>query len=293
MKKLSLFLIFVIIILTAGCGKADVAEDKGKPQVYASFYAIYDFVSAIGGDKIEVHNMVPSGAEPHDWEPSAKDMMGLYEADILFYNGLGMEGWIDKVKASIGDSAECVMLSEGITDEAADPHIWLDPKNALKMAEKIKDVLCEKDTVFKNYYEKNYYRLAAEIEAVDNEYKDALSDVKSNKLVVAHEAYGWLCSAYGLEQIPIEGISAEGEPSPSRMRELVDIVNKNNIKYIFYEELVSPKIAQSLADETGAELLELDPFEGLSDEKIAEGKTYVDIMRDNLENIKKALANGE
>lgn len=290
MKKLFLFLILWFTAITTGCSKAESTADSGKPQIYTSFYAIYDFVSAIGGDKIEVHNMVPSGTEPHDWEPSTMDMARLYDADILFYNGMGMESWIDKVADSVGDDVEYVMLSEGIADEnSSDPHIWLDPDNALKMAEKIKDTLCEKDAVFKDYYEKNYYKLAAEIEAVDKEYTEAFTGVKENKIVVAHEAYGWLCKAYGLEQIAIEGISAESEPSPSKMKELVNTLKQNNIKYVFYEELVSPKVAQSLADEAGAELLELNPFEGLSDEEIAEGKTYTVVMRDNLENLKKAL----
>ncbi len=290
MKKLFLFLIAVVMMIITGCSKTENTANSGKPQIYTSFYAIYDFVSAIGGDKIEVHNMVPSGTEPHDWEPSTKDMADLYDADILFYNGMGMESWIDKVTAAVGDNVEYVMLSDVIADKSSsDPHIWLDPENALKMAEKIKNTLCEKDAVYKDYYEKNYYNLADEIKAVDSEYKEALTGIKNNKIVVAHEAYGWLCKAYGLEQIAIEGISAESEPSPSKMKELVNILLENNIKYVFYEELVSPKVAKSLADEAGAELLELNPFEGLSDEEIKEGKTYTVVMRDNLKNLKTAL----
>ncbi len=290
MKKIFLFLIIGLLALTGCSSETEKSGDYTKPQVYASFYGIYDLVSAIGGDKIDVYNMVPSGTEPHDWEPSTKDMAKLSQADILFYNGMGMESWIDKVKASAGDNVYYSELSQGIGDEnSSDPHIWLDPQNALKMAEKIKDVLCERDYVYKDYYEKNFNSLASEITAVDEEYKAALSDIKDNKIVVAHEAYGWLCSAYGLEQIAIEGLSAEGEPSPSKMQELINTINENNIKYIFYEELVSPKVAQSLADETGAELLELNPFEGLSDEEISQGKNYISVMRENLENLKTAL----
>lgn len=290
MKKL-----FVLIMLMAigftGCSTTETAENESsKPQVYCSFYGIYDFVSTIGGDKIDAYNIVPTGTEPHDWEPSTVEMAKLTKADIIFYNGMGMESWIDKVRESAGDGVKYIELSQGIGDEnSPDPHIWLDPENAVKMAEKIKDSLCELDAVYKDYYEKNCNELVAEINEVDKEYTEALANIENNKIVVAHEAYGWLCNAYGLEQIAIEGISAEGEPSPSKMQELINTIRDNDIKYIFFEELVSPKVAESLAAETGAELLVLNPIEGLTDEEIAEGKNYISIMRENLENLKIAL----
>ena len=157
------------------------------------------------------------------------------------------------------------------------------------MAEKIKDTLCEADAVYKDYYERNFNQLISEIQLVDDEFNAAFSDIKNNKIVVAHEAYGWLCKAYNLEQIAIEGISAEGEPSPSKMQELINSIKENDIKYIFFEELVSSKVAETLASETGAELLVLNPIEGLTQEEIAQGKNYVSIMRENLANLKKAL----
>ncbi len=290
MKKFILVLISVIIILTVGCSKSEITVESTKPQVYCSFYGIYDFVSEIGGDRIDVYNMVPTGTEPHDWEPSTKDMADLIKADVIFYNGLGMEGWIDKVKSSVGEDVKFVELSEGIADENTnDPHIWLDPNNAEKMCISILDELCELDSVNSNVYEQNSSNLISEIQKVDNEYKTALTGISNNKIVVAHEAYSYLCKAYGLEQIPIEGISADSEPSPSKMKELINTLIDKNIKYVFFEELVSSKVAETLAAETGAELLELNPIEGLTDEEIANGDNYVSVMRKNLANIKIAL----
>ncbi|MGN1318518.1 MAG: metal ABC transporter substrate-binding protein [Lachnospirales bacterium] len=288
MKKILAFLLLAAITIT-GCSKrAEVSSDK--PQIYCSFYGIYDFASKIAGDKADVHNMVPTGTEPHDWEPSTKDMASLTKADIVFYNGLGMEGWIDKVKASVGNNVKFVELSQGIeSDENSDPHIWLNPQNALKIAENIKDTLCESDLVYKDYYESNFYELEIKLNELDNQFKTELQNKKDNKIVVAHEAYSYLCDAYGLEQTAIEGVSAEGEPSPSKMQEIIKYIKDNNIKYIFFEELVSPKVAKSLADETGCELLVLNPFEGLTDEEIADGKDYISIMRENLDNLKIAL----
>lgn len=290
MKKIILALICVVIILTVGCSKSEITVESTKPQVYCSFYGIYDFVSEIGGDRIDVYNMVPTGTEPHDWEPSTKDMADLIKADVIFYNGLGMEGWIDKVKSSVGEDVKFVELSEGIADENTnDPHIWLDPNNAEKMCISILDELCELDSVNSNVYEQNSSNLISEIQKVDNEYKTALTGISNNKIVVAHEAYSYLCKAYGLEQIAIEGISADSEPSPSKMKELINTLIHKNIKYVFFEELVSSKVAETLAAETGAELLELNPIEGLTDEEIANGDNYVSVMRKNLANIKIAL----
>ncbi len=279
-------LIIMAIFLLTGCSKA---VDSGKPLVYTSFYAIYDFASEIAGDKAEVYNMVPTGTEPHEWEPTVRDMARLSEADVLFYNGLGMESWIDSVKSALeASSVEFVELSESIQEEN-DPHIWLDPKNAKIMCREITDVLCSVDSANSKYYEENYSRYAAELDALDDSYKSAVNAVPENKrkIVVSHEAYGCMCSAYGLEQAAVEGMSAESEPSPAKVEEIIDYINSNNIKYIFYEELVSPKVAQTIADETGCQLLPLDPFEGVSKEGVQ--YNYISVMNKNLENIKIAL----
>lgn len=290
MKKF--FAIFMLILIAfTGCSNVQEKQtDSGKPQIYCSFYGIYDIVGKIAGDKAEIHNMVPTGTEPHDWEPSTKDMAELTKADIVFYNGLGMESWTDKVKSSVGDNVKFIELSQGIAaDNSSDPHIWLNPQYALKMAENVKDTLCELDAVYKDYYEKNYYTFEIAVNDLDNRYKAELSAKKDNKIVVAHEAYSYLCEAYGLEQTAIEGISAESEPSPSKMQEIIGYIKENNIKYIFFEELVSPKVAQAIAEEAGCELLTLNPFEGLTDEEIAEGKDYIAVMNENLKNLKTAL----
>lgn len=290
MKKISLLLMSILLIFSTGCNMEKQIKYPDKPQIYTSFYCIYDFANTIGGDKIEVHNLVPTGTEPHDWEPSTRDMAYISEGDILFYNGAGMESWIDKVTASAGEKIKYVELSENIAgDEVSDPHIWLDPLNAVKMAEKIKETLCEIDSLNTDYYNNNFMEFKKQAENVDNEYKSAFNNISDKKIVVAHEAYGWLCKAYGLEQTAIEGLSAEGEPSPIKMQELVETIKQNNIKYIFYEELISPKVAKSLSDESGTQLIELNPFEGLTDEEIAEGKNYISVMKENLENLKKAL----
>lgn len=286
MKKI---IILALMLILTGCGSAPV-KTSNKPQIYTSFYAIYDFVEKIGGDKVDVHNLVPSGTEPHDWEPSSKDMLNLNSADVLFYNGLGMESWIDKVKGAVnGENPKYVELSAPFEHTKNDPHIWLDPKNVITMSQEICDTLSDLDPSNEEYYKENLAIFTAQLNKLDNDFKTQLSNVSSKKIVVSHEAYSYLCSAYGLEQTSIDGISADSEPSPAKMKEIADYIKTNNVKYIFFEELVSPKIAQSLADETGVQLLALNPFEGLDQEDIDNGADYISVMEENLKNLVTAL----
>lgn len=289
MKKLLLVLIIVLQTLT-GCNNVKQA-DADKLQVYTSFHCIYDFAKEIGGDKIDAYNVVPSGTEPHDWEPTAHDMAKLSNADVLFYNGLGMEHWVDKVNSSV--QINSVALSDYVkVDDQLDPHIWLDPENAMNMAEGIYQVLCQLDNENSQYYLDNYNSFKTQLEALDNTFEQQLMPYKNSSIVVAHEAYGYLCSAYGLNQIPIDGVSADSEPSPQKMQEIINYIKDNNIKAVFYEELISKKTAETIAAETDAVLLPLNPFEGLSGEEIEAGENYISVMEENLVNLKTALERG-
>ena len=286
MKKITICAIIFCLIFSSACTKKQ--EDNKKTQVYTSFYAIYDFAKTICGDYADVHNIVPSGTEPHDWEPGTQDMLAISNADVVFYNGLGMENWIDKVKTSIENpDVKFVELSAEVdTIDNADPHIWLDPENVIIMCKTISDTMCQADPENEAAYKANLAEFTKELTQLNNEFEDSLRNIKTNKLVVSHSAYGYMCSAYGLEQCPIEGIGAESEPSPSQMKEIIEYIKNNKIKYIFYEELVSPKIAQTISKETDTELLPLNPFEGSEQEE-----DYLTVMRKNLKNILISLSN--
>ena len=296
-KIVSFFCVIMCFSFLFGCGKNDVQVDSSKLQVYTSFYGVYDFVSKIGGDKIQLYNVVPTGTEPHNWEPTAGDMRNFSTADLLFYNGAGMEGWIDSVKQSVeNDKIKYINLSDGIdlikTDpqnNICDPHIWLNPLNAKKEAYTIKNALSEADPANSDFYSKNYDDFAKKADDLNKQFSDTLNNCNNKTIVVAHEAYGYLCKAYGIEQIAIEGLSADSEPSPAKMAEVSEFVKNNNIKFIFFEELLSPKAASVISEETGVGLLVLNPFEGLSQEDIDKGFDYFSVMYENLENIKKAL----
>lgn len=293
MRNLLMYLsVLILSVILVGCSNVNIESDK--PQIYTSFYALYDFTKEIVGDNADVYNMVPAGTEPHDWEPTVQDMSNINNADVLFYNGLGMESWIDKVKSSLVDSEvrfEELSLGVPVDENGTDPHIWLNPKNVEIMCKNILDTLCEIDPDNKGIYEVNYNNYMVSLNSLDKSYSDTISNLYNRSIVVSHEAYNYLCNAYGLKQIAIDGISADSEPSPDKMKDLINFVNENNIKYIFYEELLSQKTAEILAQETGTKLLQLNPFEGLTDEEMSRGENYISVMYENLENIKTALVN--
>lgn len=297
--------------LLTGCGTqpADTAAGDGRLRVLTSFYPMYDFACKIGGDCIDVTNMVPSGTEPHDWEPSTNDLKNLEKADVFIYNGADMEPWADDLLVSRSDTLHVVEASENVelrtTDgehehahehEDADhhhgdfdPHVWLDPENAKIEMEAIRDALCAADPENSTVFQSNYEKYAAELDALDAEFREKLAPLPNRTIVVAHEAFGYLCDAYGLTQVGIEGLSPDSEPDPGRMAEVIDFVREHSISTIFFEELVSPKVAETIASETGAQAKMLSPLEGLSDEQAAAGADYFSVMHDNLAALMEAL----
>ncbi len=303
MKKSILLLSAVLSIsLLAGCsGTGSVKKDSGKLSVTASFYPLFDFAVKIGGDKADVTNLTPSGVEPHDWEPSSNDMITLENADILVYNGSGMESWTDSALSALSNKdlivveasrglADLTAASEDGSGTAADPHVWLDPECAKAEMKAILDAYIKADPENESYYQANYDKYAAEFDQLDKEFSDALSGLTQKNIVVAHEAFGYLCRAYGLTQMPIEGLAADSEPSSSRMSEIIDFVRENNVKVIFFEELVSPKVAEAIAKETGAGTAVLNPLEGITADQQKTGEDYFSIMRENLATLTASLA---
>ena len=300
---------------------ADTSSDK-KLKVMASFYPMYDFATKVGGDKVEVTNMVPAGTEPHDWEPAATDIKNLEDADVFIYNGAGMEHWTEDVQNSLDNKDLTVVeASKGLPllegkeeeeDESADsdsaenadkedssdseseevtydPHVWLNPLNAKTEMENIKNAFVEADPDNKDYYEQNYETYAEKFDQLDQEYKDGLSNTKSKDLITSHEAFGYLCQAYGLNQVGIEGLSPDSEPDASRMDEIIKFAKENNVKTIFFEEHVSPKVSETIADEIGAKTAVMNPIEGLTDDEISAGEDYFSVMESKLKTLEEAL----
>ncbi|MGB9809229.1 MAG: metal ABC transporter substrate-binding protein [Caldanaerobacter sp.] len=285
----------VILILTAmlfALTSCSTADNSSKPLVYASFYPIYNLTSKIAGDKLEIKTIIPPGVEPHDWEPSTKDVANMTKAKVILYLGLGMDSWIQKIKAN-APNVDFYEVSKGVTPilegGQPNPHIWLSPKEALIMAKNINDSLKQSFPQYSNYFDKNYETLKNQLEKLNQEYSHDLSNTKHKTFIVYHSAFDYLARDYGLKQEALVGIDEEAEVSPARMAKVINIIKNENIKYIFTEPLSSPKPMQTIAKETNTKILPLNPIEGLTKVEEKEGKDYLKLMEENLENLKKAL----
>lgn len=299
MKEIGLLIALCMFQLLTGCNvelqntRNFVEEDK--IAVVTTIYPMYDFVKNIAGDKAEVINLVPAGMEPHDFELSTGDMRLLEQADLFVYNGAGMEHFVDRtLEALSNDKLLVVEAAEDIaaieSDEGhTDPHTWLSVKNAMGEAAAIKDALVKIDSENAEYYEYNYAAYKEKLEKLDGEYRDELAELSRHTIVVAHEAFGYLCQEYGLRQEAIEGLTADSEPDSARMKEIIDFCKQEDIRVIFFEELVSPKVAETIAGETGAKTMVLNPIEGLTAEQQEAGLDYIGLMEANLEALKEAL----
>lgn len=299
-KSLILILALVICVFPLGaCQNNQQSSNSNststKPIVYASFYAMYDLTKKVGGDKIELYNMLDKGMEPHDFEPSASDIINLENADVFVYNGANMEHWVDKIKDSLQSTKLiCVEASAGVellsSEQQSDPHVWLSPKNAKIEANNIKNALVKADPSNTASYEKNYTSLSKELDALDKEYSSTISSFSKKDIVVAHRAYSYLCKEYGLNQMAISGLSPDVEPDPASMAKTIDFCKSNNVKTIFFEETASSKVAQVIADELSATVSVLNPLEALSKDELAAGDDYFSIMRKNLVALEGALS---
>lgn len=289
MKKI--FIISLIITLLGGCTQSIEKEDKCT--VYTSFYGMYDFVQMIAGDKAQIKQLIPSGVEAHDWEPGTGDMINLSEADVFVYSGMNMEPWVEKVLGSINnENLVIVEASNGINaleeGKNTDPHVWLNPNNALIELKNITDGLILADGENADFYRNNFETVKVKITELDSKFKEATAKLTDNEIIVTHGAFGYLCDAYGLTQRTIEGLTGESDPSSAAIRDIIDYMNNNGKKALFYIKSEGDKIAETISNETGATLYTLNPFENGAD-----NKDYFEVMNENLENIKEALGKNE
>jgi zinc transport system substrate-binding protein len=315
MKKiLCLIVVMMMMAVLGGCARREVpkqAVSVPKIKVIATVYPVYDFVRQVGGDKVEVSMLVPAGAEPHEWEPTAKDLVKIKDAKAVFYQGAGFEHWMEKaLTKEILGNAQAVELSKGLPlikeeekdehgdghlhgagrENDVDPHLWLDPILAQQEIKIIAEALGSIDPVNKEYYMNNADRYTAELNKLHQEFQAGLNTLKRREIVTSHAAFGYMAKRYGFRQIAIMGISPDAEPTPDKMARIVKAVREYQLKYIFAETVLPTKLADTIARETGAKVLVLHPIDQLTEAEMKAGQNYVSLMRTNLTQLKKALA---
>jgi len=281
-----------------------IIEKDTRIVVNASFYPYHFITERIGKDKIDLRIVIPNGVEPHEYEPSLKQIANIEDSHMLVYNGAGMEPWAKKFINNLKDNnieivngSDYVNLLRGETheddehgnEEEYDPHIWLDPLNMDKIASAIADKLITLDGKNKEYYLENYRELSNQLKNLDLEYSEGLKNRKKDTILVSHSAFGYLTTKHGIEQISVTGITPHSEPGNKTIRRLVDLAKEENFEYIFFEILASPKTVEVLAEEANLKILVLNPLAGLLEEQQKNGEDYFSIMKENLLNLRKAL----
>lgn len=295
----------------AGCGNnAGTGKTAdGKLGVVTTFYPLYYLASQIGGDDASVVNLIPAGVEPHDWTPKSRDLQTAADAQLFIYNGAGLEGWVDDFLHGVvsGGDLRTVEASSGIelikgnpeeADERegdhaheldVDPHTWVSPKSMLKMAANIHEAFVAADSAHQAQYDARYEDLRKRLEDLDRRYAEGLSDLPRHDIVVSHQAFAYLCRDYGLKQVAIMGLSPDAEPRAQDLLNIARFVKDNGVKTIFFEELVSDRLAKTLAEEANVGTDVLNPLEGLTPEQEKAGDDYFTLMDKNLQNLRKAL----
>ncbi len=328
-RKGTIFLIVIMIfgIALAGCTTDEPAIPTDDPSgvetpdeegsednrisVVATLFPQYDFARIIGGEYVEVRYLLPTGTEAHSYEPTPQDMVALLSADVFLYTGELMEPWTVNIVSNLEDEDVMIVdLSQDISlltleendhgdeddehddeEELYDPHYWTDPNMAIIMVNRITESLMGIDPENRDEYQENGDKLKADLEELDDDIREALAKTKSKTILSGgHFAFGYFARQYGLEHMsPYTGFSPNAEPAPQRITALINSINETGAMAIFHEELIDPKVAEVIVEETGVKMLLLHGAHNISKEELDSGKTYIEIMYDNLENLKEGL----
>ncbi|GAA1867622.1 metal ABC transporter substrate-binding protein [Myceligenerans crystallogenes] len=307
------------LIAAAGCTAAGGPGPSGADgvSVLASFYPLQYVAEQVGGEHVQVDNLTPPSADPHDLELSPAQARRIGQVDlVVFQSGLQPavdEGIEARAPAHVVDAAGFADLAAAEADEhageehageehaedehageehehgATDPHFWLDPSRLAALGQVVADELSAVDPEHADDYAAGAAKLGRDLEELDQEFADGLATCAGSTVVTSHAAFAYLADRYSLEQVGLTSFDPEAEPSPARLREVAGIARENDVTTVFSETLVSLEVAETLAGDLGLRTATLDPLEGLSEERLAEGADYPGVMRENLDALTEGL----
>jgi len=289
----------VLWLLVAYGTKEKASLSPSRIKIVTSFYPLFFLANEIGKDNVDVTTITPPGAEPHEYELTAQDIVSISRSDILILHGL-LEPWAENIQKNLQKSSVNILnvgklistqtYTNESDEESIDPHVWLSPLKTKTMAELITKQIITIDPENEHVYTNNNAILQEKLDILHKSFSDELKDCNLHTIVTTHAAFGYMASEYNFRQLPIYGLSPDGEPSLQSLATISDFAKNTGVKYIFFETLVSPKLAETIAIEIGAKTLVLNPLEGLSTQEINDGSNYFTEMQNNLRNLKIALA---
>lgn len=289
MRRVMLFLTVVSAGLAA-CGEGSGGDET--VTVVASFYPLAEAAQRVGGPDVDVVNLTPSGTEPHDLELTPDQVDAVEDADVVLHLGGGFQPAVQEVAERRDDGTVDLLaaldLIEGDGGDV-DPHFWLDPKLLAEAVAPIEAALAAAEPSARAEFEANADDYRDELASLDEDLRRGLATCERRDMVTSHAAFSYLARRYDLEQVAIAGLSPEAEPDPDRLSDLTDLIRQRGVTTVFYETLVSPDVAETLAREAGVGTAVLDPIEGLSEDDADAGAGYATVMRRNLEALRRAL----
>ena len=292
--KLAIIAIVVVIPLTSiavystNSNQQYTPIDNSKLQVISSFNPLHEFSQIVGQDKVDVRLLVPVGVEPHDWEPTIKDVQEIQKSDLIIINGIGFENWVDNLAENnyqgiIIDTSDGILINNLDQENTADPHIWLNPVYAKKQVQNIALAFSNHDPENGGFYYTNAAQYSEKLDLLDSKIRTELSNC-NNDFIAFHDAFSYFAEEYNLNQYTIiPSTNSHGEVTAKTLENVISKARELNIKVIFSEESVNTKTSQIIADEIGGKVLVLSPLEIVSD------GDYILKMNQNLENLKEAL----
>ncbi|MET8550851.1 metal ABC transporter substrate-binding protein [Micromonospora zamorensis] len=289
----------------AGCSSGDAAgADPRRVDVVAAFYPLQFLAERIGGDAVRVTNLAKPGAEPHDLELNPSQVGQVTDAELIVYLKGFQPAVDDAVAQNGGDRAFDVTSVQPLLDATAgghdhegeehaeesggkDPHVWLDPTRLAGIGDQLAQRLGKADAAHAADYTARAAALRADLTTLDGEFKQGLATCQRREIVTSHAAFGYLADRYQLDQVGITGLSPDVEPSPQRLAQVIEEAKEHQASTIFFETLVSPKVAETIAGQVGAKTAVLDPIEGLA---AGSNGDYLSVMRTNLQTLQTALS---
>lgn len=266
--------------------------ENNKIKIIATLFPQYDMAKEIGKEGVKVSLLLPPGVEAHSFEPKPRDIAQLNSSDIFIYTGRAMEPWVEGLLKGLSNKSLIIVdASKGVKMVNGDPHIWLDMDNAAVMADNIREALSKADPGHSGYYSNNAEAYRSKLKEMDNRFRAAFAKCRHRSFIFAgHPAFGYFDRRYNITTLsPYKGYSPDSEPSPKAVMELVDKLKETGIKYVFYEELLPPKLARTIAAEAGALILPLNAAHNVSREDLDKGITFISILEEDLENLKKGM----
>ena len=308
-KKIFIYLLLLLPLIFSCQNSRETGKPDNKLQVIATIFPIYDMARNIGGDKVKVTMLLPPATDAHNYELKPNDIVRISKADLFLYVNMEMEHWAYKVIAATssntkllpvetGSGITMLPLTGGEEDEEAghhhsskfDPHIWLDFNNAQKMADNIASALVKIDPRHSDYYLKNAALYKNKLAALDNKFRTGLTGCKNRTILHAgHWAFAYLANKYGLKYYSVYNVSADSEPEPQKIMALIQQIKDTKARYIYSEDLINPRLAETIARETGAGLLKLNNGHTISKAEISRGVSFLSLMEENLVNLKRGM----